>query len=1213
MSNESTKSDLRFARIDSGRRERGTATLIAVLVLALVSAFVALALSRVTTEAVVTNNDSLHNKTYYAAQASIELMTRNFGKLFSSTNSPSLAQLQAEVIDKNPANFGGTIQTSPTPAATPTAYDSFADYDFEQNISRTGDPLTNQPIGGGDFEGLSAERTPYLLHTTATHRPTGTSVTLTRTFVSNIIPIFQFGIFYDHDLEFYAGRKFSFGGLVHTNSDLYLLGGGNGSGPDFTTSFSHKVTAFGHVVHDVARNGRPYDNSALPFGDNVTIDNNAPIATPIPFNHAGGDMGSVDGGPDTTSANDKPNGSNRPAPFDWDTDISANVFAGKLKRLTKPLKLPINAGVNKNIEIIKRGRVQGEYEVNQFVAPFAVPRLEDRYVAGLKEARYYNKPGIRITLADNKSKLPNCFSAATADKAVATPCGVRLDGAGDGLGADSGSRTAPTDGSRGYQPRPMDGGAYQAKRVNGYRLYTGASFTDGGLPTTLPNYNRQTWIKVETMSQGGAMMADITENILSLGLTHKDLLGLNIGDDRAVIKLQKYEIQGNNQLAATPTRLDTPKIRKWDGHATIPSVGAIQENWGGNEPSGIPSTLGTCATPGDCRRYAVRWTGKVQALFSEVYTFHLKADDGMRLFVNGEQLVPVTNNPVDETWLDDAPNNREVSKAVSVPLVAGNLYDIRVEYFHNEDLDSQVELYWSTPVNQPKAIIPGSQLFTPGNVRGGLKAEYFSDPGIAGGAAAELTSVKDFVKKPVSSFNSAGNYSYVDTTYSHTTTIDHSSLSTDPTLVADSERTAQASTETVTIGGNTVRLVPFPIEMFDTREGLFNNDAPVAGTLYFGDGTTVNRLPWNGVMSMVDIDMANLGRFLNGTFNGSFPDPFTVNDTTVPNVRGRMIYISDRRGDRDFDGEYDMEDVYGPLSNPTDNVLQAAENVNFNGAVLDRDLEWEGSRYIDGSWEGFTWLSADKPLPSQRTATTYKDLAAVFDHRFFRRGVRLINGQSLFGTPTQGLTVASENAVYVLGNYNATGIASAVQPTPARHFCPNIDPTTSCVQTTGQVPASIVGDAITILSNNWRDGNSFFSPFDVNNRLASETTVRAAMMAGDTISSEYYNSTTGAVLDPSVPTQGGSYEMLNGGVHNYLRLLEFWQDAANVNYSGSLINLYHSRVNNGTYKFGAPHGVYRIRSRNWVFDNSFEDPTRLPPATPSVQHTQVSGFRVVTE
>ena len=39
------------------------------------------------------------------------------------------------------------------------------------------------------------------------------------------IPVFQFGVFSDSDLSYFAGPNFDFGGRVHTNGDLYLAEG----------------------------------------------------------------------------------------------------------------------------------------------------------------------------------------------------------------------------------------------------------------------------------------------------------------------------------------------------------------------------------------------------------------------------------------------------------------------------------------------------------------------------------------------------------------------------------------------------------------------------------------------------------------------------------------------------------------------------------------------------------------------------------------------------------------------------------------------------------------------------------------------------------------------------------------------------------------------------------------------------------------------------
>ncbi|MGI8470196.1 MAG: hypothetical protein ACR2N3_17275 [Pyrinomonadaceae bacterium] len=384
------------------------------------------------------------------------------------------------------------------------------------------------------------------------------------------------------------------------------------------------------------------------------------------------------------------------------------------------------------------------------------------------------------------------------------------------------------------------------------------------------------------------------------------------------------------------------------------------------------------------------------------------------------------------------------------------------------------------------------------------------------------------------------------------------------------------------VSQNNSQVAPFPIMMFDTREGLYNIDNSVlnTGSVY---GTNV---PLAGVMSMVDIDVANLRRFFNGGFNSLLPtntayaaskSNVSLKNTDVPNKNGWVLYVSDRRGDYDFDGEYDMEDVYINSSNGNnDGIMQYGEDVNNDG-ILETDYNSgnEAPKY-------------NVQMPA--------DAAAVINTKYYRRGVRLINGTVLPGnydstTPenTNGFTVASENGVYVKGNYNATGIRNVGTPTQSIDYLPQ--------DTVDHVPASVVGDAITILSNSWNDANSFSSPFSYSNRTASETTVRFAILAGDTMSS----------MD-GTPNQGGGYNShLCGGVHNFKRFLEDW-GGIRLNYDGSLINLYNSHNNNGTYKSGK---VYSPPTRNWVFDATFLDPTRLPPGTPFFQSLSLTGFQRV--
>ena len=66
-----------------------------------------------------------------------------------------------------------------------------------------------------------------------------------RTMQTVLIPVFQFGIFSENDLSFFAGPNFNFGGRVHTNSNLFLAeGDGN------TLTMADRVTAVGEVDPD---------------------------------------------------------------------------------------------------------------------------------------------------------------------------------------------------------------------------------------------------------------------------------------------------------------------------------------------------------------------------------------------------------------------------------------------------------------------------------------------------------------------------------------------------------------------------------------------------------------------------------------------------------------------------------------------------------------------------------------------------------------------------------------------------------------------------------------------------------------------------------------------------------------------------------------------------------------------------------------------------
>src|SRR5258708_36546486 len=98
----------------------------------------------------------------------------------------------------------------------------------------------------GPFAGVTRSVAPYILSSTATSIVDGTQVSLQRTMNNYLIPIFQFGMFSNEDIELHPGPAFTFNGRVHANGNIYVSG---------DVTFLAKVTTANEFVTDVLRNG----------------------------------------------------------------------------------------------------------------------------------------------------------------------------------------------------------------------------------------------------------------------------------------------------------------------------------------------------------------------------------------------------------------------------------------------------------------------------------------------------------------------------------------------------------------------------------------------------------------------------------------------------------------------------------------------------------------------------------------------------------------------------------------------------------------------------------------------------------------------------------------------------------------------------------------------------------------------------------------------
>src|SRR5205823_9480980 len=139
-------------------------------------------------------------------------------------------------------------------------------------------------------------------------------------------------------------------------------------------------------------------------------------------------------------------------------------------------------------------------------------------------------------------------------------------------------------------------------------------------------------------------------------------------------------------------------------------------------------------------------------------------------------------------------------------------------------------------------------------------------------------------------------------------------------------------------------------------------------------------------------------------------------------------------------------------------------------------------------------------------------------------GVRVVNGSQL---PNGGLTVATQDPIYVQGDFNTKDSTG----------------TSSGSDTTHTKPSSLVADAVTVLSNGWLDSQNATSS-QGNFKNASSTTVNAAFLAG------------------IVQTTTNSY---SGGVENFPRFLENWSGDT-LTYNGSMVVMFYSQIATGLWK-----------------------------------------------
>jgi len=1112
-------------------------TLIASLLMVLLLSGIAIGLMMmVNTEGKVGGSDLQNNAAFRSAEGGIEKMTADLALTFKNAQAPSAGQICNVGLPatNGPAIAGITwkdYQVQPAPGLLGAGCPTQAQ--FQTYLTTNKDSGT---VLSGPNQGLYAQIIPISMQATAMF-PGGQEVSLMRNAQVALVPVFQFGVFSESDLAFFPGAAMTFAGPVHTNGDLYPFGKAN-------VVFQGQLSAYGNVIRTVLPNGSnanaggytgtvyiPTANSTTAC--NPTTTSCTQMSAPTAASYGDGSVQGAGGNPPVSAYN----GTNAWNTFSKTTtnhEIINGNYGSTVNAGTgaTQLSMPFVNGTTHPYEIIRR------------------PSAGEDPTSALGQSREYNLAQIHVLLSDDPNDLP--FSAGYSSGA-ADPNNVRL------ANLTQAQLTA-----QGVTAPPAAGANPWGIAIAAANLPPAATF---GAPTAGNTFNLYFAAASNVRPSACTSSTACTMDWPSAPLTPSQTWF--------------------NQFPATQGLQPA--------NPTPGAVGAV------NAPAyQIPATaaLASALATGVCPPYSTTLWNSISATVPTG--------------------CPTTSAPRYPYYA--VPNANSTAATDTTSTSAWSLIDgyLRVEYKDASGVWHPITSEWlglgfARGLTPPTA--PQTNPITPNAI---LLLQEPADRNATGTwpTAAQIDGVA-----PGTPLTSGSSPNIKLTGWSGTV----------PLLTADLAATAaNISKDAAGISadwafGLTPTAPPattpqsltqynwYPINFYDAREGENRDNSQAAG-----DDTCTT----NGVMNAVEIDVGNLKKWLTGAIAGSGASV----DYLVQN--GYVLYFSDRRGmllnphpplggGAAKAGDSGLEDVInaasaagtpnGALEPP---VANSPEDANQNGYLDNFGPANMGLGFWNDSTHNLNKLinTPANPDPFGTAAGSARitdciDTAGKNWVSGARHVLRLVDG-SLGNVPIRtdaaatldspgGFTVASENPVYILGDYNSSAADAAGWAGDTTAFAGDV---------AGHSAAAVIADTVTLLSDAWTDMESMQAS-DVTvstNRNAANTAYRLAVSAGKNRTFPYSTTTTWAVYaaEPDIGT--------DGGVHNFLRFLEDW-GGITASYKGSLVSLYYSTYNTGFYK--CCNVVYDAPNRNYYFDLDFTSPGGLPPGTPLFRDVETLGSR----
>lgn len=327
----------------------------------------------------------------------------------------------------------------------------------------------------------------------------------------------------------------------------------------------------------------------------------------------------------------------------------------------------------------------------------------------------------------------------------------------------------------------------------------------------------------------------------------------------------------------------------------------------------------------------------------------------------------------------------------------------------------------------------------------------------------------------------------------------------------------------------------------------------------------------------------------------------TATQTKVDNYKVKKG-MYDRRRNKGVDL---LEIDIGKLKDAVTEMAKAPGSRDAAKAIGDTPTDTSGTgALMTSDWTGIIYIEVEGgPTTGATDGSTIAETIAPTTPGGV--GVRIVNGKRQvpsYGTSNEGLTIATNAPMYVKGSYNADGSTSSG----------GSDWTQSSANKpeTGEVPAALAADAITLLSEGFNDENTFKEKATTTTTVSQKWKKVGSNWVQDGAPTTSVSTSTvdessvkpgssgevevaAALLMGLTPTYKDGVATSSGGAHNFPRFLETWNHATWIR--GSLVSLFESRAATepwSTAYYGPP-------TRNWGFNDLFRQ-GRFPPGTPRV-------------